>query len=91
MQNGIKYLVKEIVAKTCNENCTRPYHEINAKKISGKHNLKNDLPVDSLIFTEILAKIEDRFYFNFKDDVINKLITVGNLIQSVEILCQKGG
>ncbi|MCK4540530.1 acyl carrier protein [Candidatus Parcubacteria bacterium] len=84
MKNGIKYFVKKIIAETCNESCIRPYHEIEVKKISDKHDFKNDLPVDSLIFTEILAKIEDQF--DLEIPVINNL-SVGDLVKQIEAHC----
>ena len=83
MGGKIERTIKEIVAESCNNNCDRLYPKINAKDISNYHNLRYDLPVDSLTLGEIIASIEDHFDLEIQSDNYSSM-TVNGLIEAVK-------
>lgn len=52
--------------------------------ITADTNLKTDLEMDSLEAVEIIMAIEDEFNIEIEDDLIDKLSTVGDLVEYIE-------
>lgn len=74
--------IKKIVATACStEN-----KKINCEDISLEHNLELDLGADWLINIEIFFAIEDEFEYEFNDNDLEKMKTVGDLIEHIKLV-----
>jgi acyl carrier protein len=62
---------------------------ISSTRISYKASFSHDLNVDSLDLLECIAAIEDEFKIKIPDEEIEKLLSVGDLIDCVDHLVHK--
>lgn len=57
---------------------------IDPESITENMNLKEDLSVDSLDYITIVTELEDKYNLMFEDELIDKINTVGDLIEYIE-------
>ena len=57
---------------------------IDPQTITENMNLKEDLSVDSLDYITIVTELEDKYNLMFEDELIDKINTVGDLIEYIE-------
>ena len=57
---------------------------IDQANITENMNLKEDLSVDSLDYITIVTELEDKYNLMFEDELIDKINTVGDLIEYIE-------
>lgn len=71
----------EQVMKIISENLN-----MDANELTRDLNLVNDLQADSLDFITIVSDLEDNFNFKFDDSMMDKIKTVGDLIDYINTL-----
>ncbi len=71
----------EQVIKIISENLN-----MDASEITRDLDLVNDLQADSLDFITIVSDLEDNFDFKFDDSMMDKIKTVGDLIDYINTL-----
>lgn len=71
----------EQVIKIISENLN-----MDASKLTRDLDLVNDLQADSLDFITIVSDLEDNFDFKFDDSMMDKIKTVGDLIDYINTL-----
>ncbi len=71
----------EQVIKIISENLN-----MDASKLTRDLDLVNDLQADSLDFITIVSDLEDNFNFKFDDSMMDKIKTVGDLIDYINTL-----
>lgn len=74
--SSVEKFVKETVAR---------HLKIDKKKVLLKSNLIRDLGADSLDIVEIVMNLEKKYSFEFTDDELEKLKTVGDLVSVIVI------
>ena len=60
-----------------------------SSNINLSSNLKKDITLDSLDFTNIICALEDEYVITIEEDVVAKWETIGDIVESVYLLINK--
>lgn len=65
------------------------YLQVDKDKITLETNIKTDLNADSLTVVELLFALEQEYDLTIPDEVVEKLETVGSLVQYLETVIKE--